>query len=227
MTTEYYILTFLQYFKDFLEQELEKYEDSLVANENTDEEDNENNKPIREVKKPSIEKISNNFYFISGPNQVFLLNSDSTLDIFAKELTSDEISDLPECILYSGQPEQFKVDHKRAFELLVSLIFNMNQMQEDGFQSFPVASFVWHLSGYLYPQIMDVQFGWVTCIVVSGAGNTCRTGKSLLTSMWQLLFDGFKSQEQGISITTAALFTKLDKGIPYYGKFFKNFCLWC
>ena len=158
---------------------------------------------------------------------MFLLNSDSTSENYARELTSDEIEDLPECIVYVGQPEEFKVDHKRAFELLVSMIFNMNLMQEAAFQSFPVASFVWHLSGYLYPQVMETQFGWVTCIVLSGAGNTCRTGKSLLTSMWQLVFDGFKSQEQGISISTAALFTKLDKGIPYYSKFFIiYFCLY-
>ena len=91
-------------------------------------------------------------------------------------------------------------------------------MQEEKFVSFPLASFVSHLQGKLYNEVMNRQKGFVTSIVLSGSGNTGSTGKSLMSSMWQILFNGFKSQDQGISITQSALFSKLDKGIPYYGK---------
>ena len=94
----------------------------------------------------------------------------------------------------------------------------MNEMQDYKFTSYPVASFVSHLSGKLYNQIMEVQNGFVTSIVLSGSGNTGKTGKSLMTSIWQIVFDGYKSQEQGISITLPALFAKLDRGSPYYSK---------
>ena len=100
----------------------------------------------------------------------------------------------------------------------MKIINNMNEMQEDKFVSFPLASFVSHLHGKLYNEVMERQNGFVTSIVLSGAGNTGSTGKSLMTSMWQILFNGCKSQEQGISITKSALFSKLAKGTPYYGK---------
>jgi hypothetical protein len=79
------------------------------------------------------------------------------------------------------------------------------------------------MMGYMYPQIMDVQKGYITCIVASGSGNTSRTGKSLVTSMMQILFDGDKTKERPITITEAALFEKLEKGTPIYSKtFFPN-----
>jgi hypothetical protein len=74
------------------------------------------------------------------------------------------------------------------------------------------------MMGYMYPQIMDVQKGYITCIVASGRGNTSRTGKSLVTSMMQILFDGDKTKERPITITEAALFEKLEKGTPIYSK---------
>ena len=80
------------------------------------------------------------------------------------------------------------------------------------------------MMGYMYPQIMDVQKGYITCIVASGSGNTSRTGKSLVTSMMQILFDGDKTKERPITITEAALFEKLEKGTPIYSKTFFSKC---
>lgn len=73
--------------------------------------------------------------------------------------------------------------------------------------------------GFLYPHIMDEQNNYMTFVVASGSGNTNRTGKSLMTNMWQLVFDGLKTKEGTLSITEAAIFAKLDKGIPVYSKF--------
>ena len=122
-------------------------------------------------------------------------------------------------LLYVSSFEFFilKDDSREAFSLLAQIIFNMNEMQDEKFTSYPVASFVAHLRGKLYNQIMDVHNGFVTSIVLSGSGNTGNTGKSLMTAIWQIVFDGQKSKEQGISITQSALFAKLDKGVPYYG----------
>ena len=176
-------------------------------------------KTTREIKEPTSIKVEGFYYFISGPDNVFLLNSDPSIDFFSRELTPDEIHALPVVLLYTGKPEHFETDHKKAFGLLTIIIYNMNEMQESHFHSFPLASFVTHPTGHLYNLVMDVQNGYVTCITVSGSGNTCRTGKSLMTAMWQIIFDGSKSQEQGISITQSALFSKLDRGIPYYSKY--------
>ena len=175
-------------------------------------------KSTREVKQPSIVKLDNSYFFVSGSKSVFHLDYDPAKDTFARELTEDEIDDLPENILYTGSQETFSADHEKAFQLLITIIANMNEMQQD-FLSFPLASFLIHLSGHLYNEIQEVQNGYVTTIVVSGSGNTCRTGKSLMTNMWQLVFNGFKAEDQGISITPSALFSKLDKGIPYYSKY--------
>ena len=76
-----------------------------------------------------------------------------------------------------------KDDSSEAFSLLTQIIFNMNEMQDEKFTSYPVASFVAHLRGKLYNQIMEVQNGFVTSIVLSGSRNTGNTGKSLMTTI--------------------------------------------
>ena len=203
---------------------MEKFEESTTEDRGSG--FAEGKKPSREIKRPSLVKIDGTLYFISGPEQVFNLNSNTLIDVFARELTAEEIADFPESIIYTGEPENFKVDHEMAFRLLALIIYKMNEMQPDEFLSFPLASFIAHLTGYLYNEIMDFgygyDFGFVTSIVLSGAGNTFGTGKSLMTSMWQITFDGHKSNEQGISITNSALFSKLDRGIPYYSKYCVN-----
>ena len=207
-----------QYFRDFIEQELEKFEESFQHQHEADPDHGIGGfKPTREIKEPSIVKFQDTFFFISGPKAVFRLNSDPEAFIFAKELSQEEIDELPENILYTGKLEIFNDNHEKAFSLLTSIIFNMNEMQDD-FHSFPLATFLVHLSGHLYNEIQECQNGFMTSIVVSGAGNTCRTGKSLMSNMWQLVFNGCKAEDLGISITDSALFAKLDKGIPYYSK---------
>ena len=74
------------------------------------------------------------------------------------------------------------------------------------------------MMGFLYTHIMDVQKNFMMFVVASGAGNTNRTGKSLMTSMWQLLFNGKKTTEGTMSISEAEIFRKLDKGTPIYSE---------
>ena len=176
-------------------------------------------KDMREVLRPLVEKIGPTYYFISGPDQIFIINSDPSLNGYAKKLTKPEILSLPEEIVFSGKPEVFEADEPKAFELLSALIFKMNEMQDPVFHSFPLATFLAHLMGFLYTQIMDELDNYYTCIVVSGSGNTARTGKSLMTSMWQIVFDGFKTKERVLTITEAAIYDKLDKGIAVYSKY--------
>ena len=207
-----------QYFKDFIEQEIEAYDDVQMGEQDADDGVTPR-KQIREVSRPGVEKIGEAYFYISGPDQVFLLNADPSLNGYARKLASTEILSLPEEeIVYSGNPEVFEVDERKAFELLSSVIFKMNEMQEPTFHSFPLATFLAHLMGFLYTQIMDELDNYYTCIVVSGSGNTSRTGKSLMTSMWQIVFDGFKTKERVLSISEAAIYEKLDKGISVYSK---------
>ena len=65
----------------------------------------------------------------------------------------------------------------------------------------------------------------MTCVVASGSGDTSRTGKSLMTNMWQIVFDGKKTSEGTMSITEAAIYKQLDKGLPVYSKYCLNFVL--
>ena len=170
---------------------------------------------------PGVILIGELYLFVSGPDQVFALNTNPGLTGYAKRLTAAEVESLPESIIYTGEREEFSTDHKEAFRWLGSLIFDMNQMQEAQVYSFPLASFLAHLMGNLYTQIMDKyeKEAFITCIVASGSGNTSRTGKSLMTSMMQLVFDGCKSKEKPIAITESAVFEKLGKGTALYSKY--------
>ena len=212
-TTELIDTFCFKVFKEFIDQEIEKYEDSLV------DADEEPKKKSVEVDKPAIVQIDEEYYFISGPEEVFKLNTNPGILGYAKKLSVLEIDLLGKAIIYTGDVVEFSVNHAEAFTHLGSLIHDMNEMQDPMFYSFPLASFLDHLMGYMYTQIMDVQNGYITCITISGSGNTSRTGKSLLTSMWQLVFDGFKTTERPITITETAAFQRLSDGLPLYSKF--------
>ena len=97
----------------------------------------------------------------------------------------------------------------------------MNLLQDPALYSFPLATFLSHVSGNLYTHIMDKQNGYNTFMVVSGTGNTSRTGKSLMNSMWQLTFDGHKSSDRMMTITEAAVFEKLDRTPVYIREWYK------
>ena len=76
-----------------------------------------------------------------------------------------------------------------------------------------------HLAGAIYMQIMDVQVSFSTIVTLSGTGNTSRTGKSLMTSMWQLAFLGHKPMQRILKLTEANVFDLLDEGTPIYRKY--------
>ena len=80
------------------------------------------------------------------------------------------------------------------------------------------ASFAAHAQGAIYPQIMDVQPHYSTTVTLSGSGNTSRTGKSLMTSMWQIVFLGHKPAERVMKLTESSLYQLLSEGTPIYCK---------
>ena len=118
-----------QYFKDFLEQEIEKYEDRRNAEENYDEENAE--KPFREVSRPSVIKIDQQFYFMSGKDQIFFLDTAENAPKLTRKLDLEDISALPVDLLYTGKYEEFSDDEVPAFAELATIIYNMNLMQEE------------------------------------------------------------------------------------------------
>ena len=75
-----------------------------------------------------------------------------------------------------------------------------------------------HLQGAIYPQVMDVQPNFSITITLSGSGNTARTGKSLMTTMWQRAMLGYKP-ERILKLTEAALYDLLSEGTTIYRKF--------
>ena len=81
------------------------------------------------------------------------------------------------------------------------------------------ASFCAHLACHLYIILVEAHRCFSTTIVLSGDGGTCRTGKSLMTSCWQLAFLGEYPTEQQIKVTEATLFKELNSGRPVYRKY--------
>ena len=63
----------------------------------------------------------------------------------------------------------------------------------------------------------------MTSVVLSGDGNTCRTGKSLMTSTMQKIFLGEYQREQHIKLSESTLFNELDIGNPVYCKYLASF----
>ena len=74
-----------------------------------------------------------------------------------------------------------------------------------------------HLQGAIYPQVMDVQPNFSITVTLSGSGNTARTGKSLMTTMWQYAMLGCKP-ERILKLTEAALYELLSEGTTIFRK---------
>ena len=79
------------------------------------------------------------------------------------------------------------------------------------------ASFCLNLSSNLYRVLVEKYRYFPTTLVLSGSGCTPRTGKSLMTSCWQLAFLGHWP-EQAVKITEASLFDLLETGVPVWCK---------
>ena len=107
----------MQLFKDFLEQELQNYEGKVATGEIVEAPE----KVIQEMVKPDVVKIGERFYFISGPDQVFMMlrEDDAHASDFAKKLDADEISNLPVDIVYLAKGRRQKK------KLIVSMEFSM------------------------------------------------------------------------------------------------------
>ena len=112
-----------------MEQELQKYEERAHAGEV----DETQVKPMREIFKTSVIKIENQYYLVSGQNQIFLLfqEGDENAKYFAMQLTPEQIQDLPEDIVFLGTAEEFSTNVLEAFRCLVDILYNMNEMQDE------------------------------------------------------------------------------------------------
>ena len=97
-------------------------------------------KPVMEIKKPCLEMIDKKFYWIAGQEEVFLLNNGNT---FAYKMSPEEIGEMSVELVYAGQgnPIQFVVEEKRAFEIILQIIHKMNLMQTSKIYSFPLGWF--------------------------------------------------------------------------------------
>ena len=87
-------------FKTFLEQEIWKYEDSV-------EDSAENVKNTREFNEPTVVQYEKTYYLVSGNQCIFKLGDDG-IEKFATLLSREEIEQLPETIMYTGEEESFK-----------------------------------------------------------------------------------------------------------------------
>ena len=84
--------------------------------------------------KPTVEKFEEGedakYYLVAG--EVFSLTGE------LRQLTDEEIADLPVIISWKGPNLNFEMDEKECFRLLSEIIFDMNEMQDPRFVSFPV-----------------------------------------------------------------------------------------
>lgn len=203
-----------KYFPDFVEQQIKLHDQTSNSADTF-------RKPRLELQKPSIEKLGDNFYWIAGAEEVHLLNAkrSDSLDFYAHKLTAEELEELPVEVIYVGiEKFAFLDDEKTALDMLLKIIMKMNLMQSPEFYSFPLASFCAHLSASLYKVLVEAHRSFSTTVVLSGTGNTPRTGKSLMTSMWQLALQGCWPK-QLIKLTEATIFEELDKGRTVYCKY--------
>ena len=120
----------LQYFGAFIDQHLLQY-DQLQQGNQAD----INNKPVREVRKPSVELIDDKYYWVSGQQYIFLLDHDNVLSY---KMSEEEVNELTVEIVYVGPESPKSSNEERVFELLVSMILKMNKMQTSQVYSFPL-----------------------------------------------------------------------------------------
>ena len=127
----------MQYFPDFIDQQIQKFDETNNPAITT-------RKTILELSSPEVEKIGDAYYWIAGSGEVHLLNHERNAEnkFYARKLSPDEIADLPVEIVYVGNENFiFLDDEERAFTILVSIIEKMNSMQDPKFVSFPLGKF--------------------------------------------------------------------------------------
>ena len=127
----------MQYFPDFIDQQIQKFDETHNPAITT-------RKNILELSSPSVEKIGDAYYWIAGSAEVHLLNHERNEEnkFYARKLSPDEIAQLPVEIVYVGQENLiFLDDEEKAFTILVSIIEKMNSMQDPKFVSFPLGKF--------------------------------------------------------------------------------------
>ena len=120
---------FCQFFGVFLDQQLQLFDEANNPSQTP-------NKTILEVPQASLQVIEERHYWISGSRDIFLLNSG---DSFASKLSEEEIEELPVEVVFVGHENlNFIVDEERAFDIIIKIIRNMNQMQTSKIYSFPL-----------------------------------------------------------------------------------------
>ena len=77
-----------------------------------------------------MEKFGDQFYLVA--NEVFNISGPP------QKLSPVEVEDLPVIISWRGGHFNFDIDEKACFELLCSIVSDMNLMQHPGFVSFPL-----------------------------------------------------------------------------------------
>ena len=96
-------------------------------------------KKILEFDKPKIKKHDDKYYWVAGPSEIHLLTyyRSEAENYFSKKLSDEEIQELPFDVIYTGQTtKSYSNDEEEAFKIILSIIDEMNAMQEPEWYSF-------------------------------------------------------------------------------------------
>ena len=73
-------------------------------------------KRIKEFDTPQVYEMCGKLYLVAGKRKLFLLGEDSG-ENWARELSADEVDQLPVDIMWSGSDVRFEADSQKATEL--------------------------------------------------------------------------------------------------------------
>ena len=90
--------------------------------------DSTDSRPYREYSQPTVEKFEGRYFLFAS--DVFDLSNGG------KKLSSHDAENIPVRFSYTGKEFEFKTDTREAFEILMRIINNGNQMQERESYSF-------------------------------------------------------------------------------------------
>ena len=96
-------------------------------------------KTTAEFEKPEMVRVDSKIYFVAS--KVYLLSERDLVICGARELSGQEVSDLPVKFLYTGPPTNFSCDEEGFFQRFFDLITDFNSLQNPENYSFPLGKF--------------------------------------------------------------------------------------
>ena len=93
---------------------------------------------------PTVLKIDESYFFITGNQTIFALNHNrsSNNDPLAQLLTPEDIELLPIEVVYTGRTDaEFSTQENEAMRIILKIIELMNLMQSDEWYSYPLGKY--------------------------------------------------------------------------------------